>query len=195
MNKELIADIKKYVNYLTLPLEDHYYHHYHHALSVMERAVYLWTMEWCNSREIELLAISSLFHDVGFVITYEDNELFGAKIAQNYLRTILYPPEDIAVIEKIILATHPKKEPSNLLEKIIKDADMDNLGRDDFFDTGEKLRRERELIQHIKIRDPDWRHASLELLEWHSFYTATQRKERYAQLLENTNILKKELWG
>jgi hypothetical protein len=45
MKKELISDIKKYVNYLLIPLEDMYYHHYEHALSVMERSVYLATME------------------------------------------------------------------------------------------------------------------------------------------------------
>jgi len=37
MDKALISDIKKYVNYLLIPLENMYYHQYDHALSVMER--------------------------------------------------------------------------------------------------------------------------------------------------------------
>jgi len=118
MKKELISDIKNYVNYLMIPLDNLYYHHYEHALSVMERAIYLATMEWCNNEEIELLIIAALFHDTWFVIQYDDNEVFWAKIAQNYLKTILYPEEKIEIIQKIILATQPERKPKTLLKKL-----------------------------------------------------------------------------
>ncbi len=193
MNKELITDIKNYVNYLLLPLDGLYYHQYDHALSVMERAIYLWSVEGCSSDEIEMLAIAALFHDTGFVIQYDENEPIWAKIAQNYLRTVLYKEEKIKIIEDIILATIPPREPKNLLEKIIKDADMDNLGRDDFFDIAEKLKKERETIKQIKIRDPDWHHAALDVIQDHKFYTSTQIQERNQKLQENVEELKKQL--
>lgn len=193
MNLKLIKDIKNYVNYLMIPLEHMYYHHYDHALSVMERSIYLATMEWCSGEEIEMLAIAALFHDTGFVIQYENNEPFWAKIAKNYLQTILYPQDKIDIIEKIILVTDPKKTPNTLLEKIIKDADMDNLGRDDFFDISERLKHERETIKNIKIKDPEWHHASLDVVEWHKFYTGTQIAERSKKLKENIEKLKSEL--
>lgn len=193
MRKELISDIKKYVNYLLIPLEEMYYHHYEHALSVMERSIYLATMEGCSEDEIEMLVIAALFHDTGFVIQYDNNEGFWAKIAMNYLRTILYPDDKIKIIQNIILATTPTRKPTNLLEKIIKDADMDNLWREDFFDISEKLRKERETIKNIKIKDPDWHHASLDILKWHTFYTSTQMKERHKKLEENTQELKRQL--
>ena len=192
MNKRLISDIKKYVSYLMIPLEEMYYHQYEHALSVMERWIYLATMEWCSEEEIEIIAIAALFHDTGFVIQYENNETFGAKIAQNYLRTVLYPNEKIHIIQNIILATTPKNQPSNLLEKIIKDADMDNLGRDDFFDINKKIKKEVELMKNIKIKDPDWYHASLDVIEWNTFYTNTQIRERNENLIKNMNQLKKQ---
>ena len=193
MKKELVSDIKKYVNYLLMPLEEMYYHHYEHALSVMERSIYLATMEGCSEDEIEMLVIAALFHDTGFVIQYDNNEGFWAKIAMNYLRTILYPDDKIKIIQNIILATTPTRKPTNLLEKIIKDADMDNLWREDFFDISEKLRKERETIKNIKIKDPDWHHASLDILKWHTFYTSTQMKERHKKLEENTQELKRQL--
>jgi hypothetical protein len=41
MNKELIENVKNYVNILLSPLQHLYYHQYDHALDVMERAVEL----------------------------------------------------------------------------------------------------------------------------------------------------------
>jgi hypothetical protein len=46
----------------------------------------------------------------------------------------LYPKEKINIVENIILATIVTRQPNNILESIIKDADTDNLGRIDFFD-------------------------------------------------------------
>ena len=41
---------------------------------------------------------------------------------------MLYPEDRINRIEQIILATDPKyKQPKNIYEEIIKDADLDNL--------------------------------------------------------------------
>jgi hypothetical protein len=38
---KIIYKAKKYVNKLLVPLEQHYYHSYNHAIEVMERAIYL----------------------------------------------------------------------------------------------------------------------------------------------------------
>jgi len=189
-DNKFIKKIKKYVNRLLTPLEQHYYHQYNHALEVMERAVYLWRKEWISKDNIELLAIASLFHDTWFIIQYNDNEIFWAQIAENYLKTIIYPKEKIILIRELILATSPKyKDPKNILEKIIKDSDMDNLWRDDFFDKANKIKEEIEAIKKIKIKEPDWHHASLDLLYEHKFLTNTEIQERNNKLEENKKIL------
>lgn len=164
-DSDLIHDIKQFVNYLLLPLEDYYYHQYEHSISVMERSLYLAEKENVSEEDKEILAIASLFHDTGFVIQYDNNEYIGAKIARNYLKTNLYPEEKIRAIERLIIATIPDNEPENLLEKIIKDADLDNLGREDFLQTGEKVKKELETIKNIKIKDPEWQHAALQLIK------------------------------
>lgn len=185
-----ITDAMAYVNKLLLPLEGMYYHQYNHSLEVMDRAVYLWEKEWVPKKELELLALAGLFHDTWFVIQYDKNEALGAKIAQNYLRSILYPNKRIKVIEKLILATMPDyKDPKNLLEKIIKDADLDNLWRDDFMEHNKNVRKEIETIKEIKMKDPNWVHASLSLIKDYDFYTPTQQKERWKQKKENRKVL------
>lgn len=192
-DSDLIHDIKQFVNYLLLPLEDYYYHQYEHSISVMERSLYLAEKENVSEEDKEILAIASLFHDTGFVIQYDNNEYIGAKIARNYLKTNLYPEEKIRAIERLIIATIPDNEPENLLEKIIKDADLDNLGREDFLQTGEKVKKELETIKNIKIKDPEWQHAALQLIKWHKFYTNTQIQERGDTREKNEKELEKKL--
>ena len=191
MQKNTLDKAKKYINTLLTPLENHYYHKYEHALDVMERAMYLWEKEWLEKDEIEMLALAWLFHDSWFVIQYDDNEMLWAKIAKNYLRSILYPEDKIELIEELIIATDPAyKSPKNILEKIIKDADLDNLWREDFFEKANNLRKEIEIIKNIKIKDSKWRHWLVDVLYDNNIYTETQKKERQDKKDENKKIAK-----
>lgn len=192
INEKLLVDAKNYVNSILMPLENFYYHQYEHAIDVMQRAMYLWEKEWLNDDDIELLWLAWLFHDTGFTIQYDNNEYIWAKIARNYLKGRLYPDDKIDIIERIILATDPLYlQPKDIYESIIKDADLDNLWRDDFFDKWEKLKMELETIKKIKIKDPDWHHSSLDFLWNHKFYTKTQTLERGEMKKQNQEMLKK----
>lgn len=192
MNKLLLEQIEKYVNILLYPLENHYFHQFEHALDVKNRAIELWKKEWLKDEDVEILAISALFHDTGFIIQYDNNEYIWAKIARNYLKSILYPEERIVIIERLILATIPDyKKPIDILEKIIIDSDLDNLWRDDFFEKENNLKREIETIKKIKIKKPEWHHATLDLLNNYSYFSNTQKLERNKKKEENTKKLKK----
>jgi len=192
-NSKIIKKSKEYVNELLVPLENHYYHEYSHALEVMDRAMYIGKKEWLSDEDIEILGISWLFHDTWFIIQYEKNEIFWAKIAKNFLKSVLYPNDKIKKIEKIILATDIDYEPKNIYEKIIKDADLDSLWREDFFNKSDKLKLEIETIKNIKILDPDWQHWSIVFLKKHRYFTETQKKERKEKKEKNRKILEKNL--
>ena len=182
----ILKNAMKYVNILLVPLEQHYYHQYSHALEVMDRSIYLAKKEWLSDDEIEMIALAWVFHDTGFVIQYDDNEYIWAKIAKNYLKSILYPEDRIKIIEDAILSTLiGNKDPKNIYEKIIKDADLDNLWRDDFLDQSNNLRREIEAIKNIKLKDPDWMHWTITFLAEHKYFTHTQKTERSAKKKEN----------
>lgn len=193
-NNKILQRAKKYVNKLLVPLEKHYYHSYKHAIDVMERSIYLSEKEWLSEKDIEMMAIAWLFHDTGFVIQYDKNEPIWAKIAQNYLKSILYPIDRIKTIERLILATDPDyKNSTDIYEKIIKDSDMDNLGRKDFFEKSHSLKKEIEVIKNIKIKDPEWNHWLVELLKEHRFEAFTQKLERDGMKSENLKQMIDEL--
>ncbi len=186
MTEDILQNAKNYVNKLMFPLENHYYHSYDHALDVMERAIYLSKKEGLSESDIEIMWLAGIFHDAGFIIQYDKNEPIGAKIARNYLKSILYPEDKIQKIERIILATDPDYEkPKDIYEEIIKDSDMDNLGRDDFMEKNNNIKKELEIIKKIKIKDPEWKHASVQLLKEFKYKTNSQKYERNHQKVEN----------
>ncbi len=193
-NIKLINRAKRYVNKLLVPLEQHYYHSYNHAIEVMDRSIYLAKKEGLSEEDTEMLALAWLFHDTWFIIQYDKNEPIWAKIAANYLKSILYPEDRIKIIERLILATDPDyKTPVDIYETIIKDADMDNLWRDDFIEKAHKLKKEIEIIKDIKIKDPDWNHGLVDLLKEHQYKAFTQKVERDSKKNENLRKMLHEL--
>ncbi len=194
MAENILTNAKKYVNKLMMPLENHYYHSYDHALEVMNRAIYLSKQEWLSKEDVEMMWLAGIFHDSWFIIQYDKNEPIWAKIARNYLKSVLYPEERIQKIEQIILATDPDyTTPKDIYEEIIKDSDMDNLWRDDFIEKNNNIKKELEIIKKIKIKDPDWRHASVQLLKEYKYKTNSQRYERDHKKVENLKKMLHEL--
>lgn len=190
----IVEQAKKYVSELLISLENHYYHQYNHALEVMERAIYLWKKEWLNEDEIEILALAALFHDTWFIIQYDNNEFIWAKIAQNFLKSMLYSRDNIRKIEEIIMATDMNyKEPKNILEEIIKDADLDYLwkNKENFDKNSINLKKELEAIKNIKMLDPEWQHWTIKFLKEHKYYTKTQNIEREETKKQNQIELEK----
>lgn len=193
-DSKLINRAKRYVNKLLVPLEQHYYHSYNHAIEVMDRSIYLWKKEWLDDDELEVLWLAWLFHDTWFIIQYDKNEHLGAKIAENYLKSIMYSAWKIETIKRLILATDPDyKKPQDIYEKIIKDADMDNLWRDDFIEKSHSLKKELEVIKQIKIKDPEWNHWLVDLLKEHQYKAFTQKAERNEKKDENLKKMIHEL--
>ena len=192
MDKNLIKQIEKYVNTLLMPLENYSFHQFKHALEVKNRVIQLAKKEWLKEDETEIIIIAALFHDTGFIMKYDNNEYIWAKIAQNYLKSILYPMEKIDIVERLIMATKPDyRTPIDILEEIIKDADLDNLGRDDFFEKENNLKKEIETIKKITLKNIEWKYKSLEFIKNYSYFSKSQKEERNDKKIENEKKLEK----
>lgn len=163
-----------------------YYHNPSHTLQdVLPASIKLAEMESISSDDLFLLKVAILFHDTGFTEQYPNNEEIGARIARETLNHFDFSATQISRIEKMILATRVKTQGSkflqmagdDILEKIICDADLDNLGRDDFF---EKSRQLREEMLHFgrAMNDKDWNEYQFLILESHTYLTDAARKLR-----------------
>jgi len=170
---DIIQKAKKYVYNLTknilTPENWYYFHNMEHFEEVYQRSKYIADKLLIHEEEKENLAIASYFHDVWYIKQYYKNEPIWAEIAKQWLEEQKFPKKRIEKIQQLILATYPFAKPNNIHEMIIKDADLDNLWRDDFFEKAEAI----------------WK----ETLNMIQFYTPIQIEERQSKFIENKNKL------
>jgi len=109
-----------------------HYHNADHAVDVYTASKQLAQSEGIGDRETQLLLTAALFHDSGFLSGPKDHESKSCDNARLYLPNFGYTVEDIERICDIIMATKMPQSPHDHLGRIICDADLDYLGRNDF---------------------------------------------------------------
>ena len=149
--------------------------------------------EKISDHDRELLIAAAYFHDTGYIREYEKNEPIAARMAGRILRLIGYKPNEIKKIQKMILATDLACEPKTHLEKILCDADLDNLGREDFFKLDAKLREGRRIRGLDVSDDAKWYKGTLAVIQNHKYYTASQKTMREEGKHKNIKKLIKKL--
>lgn len=153
------------------------YHNIDHTLDVLDVAMNMGKIETLSSEEIHLLRIAVLFHDTGFVSTYQDHEVVGCDMAREYLPGFCFSQEQIELICGMIMSTKIPQRPNTRLEEIIADADLDYLGRDDVYTIAQKLHDEMKLLNML----PDerkWIPFQINFLVQHQYFTAYSKKNR-----------------
>lgn len=196
MISNTVLKAKEYVSKLISPLKEKWYefHNLDHTLSVYKRASYLAIQEWLDEEMQEIVQLAALFHDTWFVKQYDNNEPIWAEIAEKWLKEQNYPEDKIDIIKQTILATIPDdKEPESILQKIIKDADLDNLWNKSFTRCNLKLKQELESIKWLDISVNERLKNTYNFISWLKFHTQTQIKERQKTFEENKKILKNKI--
>lgn len=149
------------------------YHDLGHTLNVEKAAIRLGRLEGLNEEEMLLLRTAALFHDTGFIYTYDHNELHAVRLMEQMLPKYGFDENQIREIRGMILATAPDIEPVGLLQEILCDADHDYLGRADYYVVASKLRE--EMIAFGKdLSEEEWMQMQIRFLgQTHRFYTVT----------------------
>lgn len=153
------------------------YHNFRHAEDVLKTAGELSGLEGIASEDTFILETAALLHDYVFVIGAKDNEERSAEFARQYLPSIGYSKGETEKVAGLILATKVPTKPGSLLEQAICDADVDNLGRGDFIERSEEVRKEAGAEYGTK-----WLKGLIGFLESHRYYTKS------AQALRNKGV-------
>jgi uncharacterized protein len=166
-----------------------YYHSLAHTRDDVVPAVErLAAMEGVEGEALLLVRTAALFHDIGFIEQYNDHESVSVRIAEEALPNFGYNAGQIEAISNMIMATRLPQSPQNLLEEILADGDLDNLGRDDFVERSRLLRAEQETLG-ISASDEVWYQRQLEFVQHHEYFTAAARRLRDAKKEQNIKEL------
>jgi predicted metal-dependent HD superfamily phosphohydrolase len=169
-----------------------HYHGIQHTLDVVKAVERYALMEGVTDEGLFILKSAATYHDAGFVEKYDHNEPVGARMAEEILPQYGYTQDDIDKIKELIYVTQIPHQPKSLLEEIICDADLDYLGRDDFHEIADRLRR--ELKEHGKINsDRAWDEMQVKFLTMHKYFTATAKASREAKKQKNLEEVKERL--
>jgi uncharacterized protein len=172
---------------------DLYYHSVFHTLDVHDAAVRVAKEENINGHELLLLRTAAYFHDSGLTITYAGHEEASMEIARNYLPEFGYTKDEIELISEMILKTKLPQSAKTKLEQILCDADLDYLGRDDFFMIAHRLRCEWNIYAKPTTLK-EWYLIQALFLEKHEYFTESAKKLRCEKKNDNLQQVK-ELLG
>jgi uncharacterized protein len=144
---------------------------------VVPAAGRLAALEGVEGEPLLLLLTAAYYHDIGFVERCTDHEAIGVQIAAKVLSHFGFSSAEIEVISGIIMATRLPQSPSTLLEEIMVDADLDVLGRDDFWPLNRALRAEMAALGQ-SMTDEEWYRSQVEFVQTHRYFTAAARTLR-----------------
>ncbi|QNF34443.1 HD domain-containing protein [Adhaeribacter swui] len=163
--------------------EKYTYHHVAHTLDVLEQCTKIADLEGVVApEELFLLQVGALYHDMGFLYTYQGHEDKSCEIADVDLTNFGFSKPQKEVVFGLIKATQVPQNPQTKLEEIICDADLDYLGRPDFYAIGEGLYQE-FLWQGIVKNELDWNRVQVKFLKNHRYFTPSSiaRREKQKQ--------------
>lgn len=150
---------------------DDLYHNLSHTTEVVEVSDIIALDEKLSDDDKEILLIAAWFHDTGHFNCCYGHEDQSVKFAKEFLNNESYPKQKIDRIVGCIRATKIPQNPSNKLEQIICDADLQHLGMSDLEKRTKELRKEFEIKGIKKLNDIEWLKSSLEFLSNHKFFT------------------------
>ena len=169
-----------------------YHNLWHTEQVVLPAVVRLARLQEIPEINIKRIEVAAAFHDIGFIVTYQGHELAGIELANQVLPGYGFPPEIIEQVSGLVLATRLPQNPQNLLEEILADADLDVLGRDDFFEQNDALYRE-ILAFGNPVNRLQWLEGQVKFISGHEYFTAAARTTRGFQEKQYLAVLEERL--
>lgn len=158
--------------------QDIYYHTPAHTLDVMISAESIALNEGITDEKLlTRLRIATLFHDTGYLVSKSEHERFSCDIARKELAGLISDPNELDEICELIMATMIPQSAKNTLAMIICDADLDYLGRKDYYEIAEKLKDEFKQQGFIKS-DAQWFQMQIDFMKSHRYFTSTSQRLR-----------------
>lgn len=168
------------------------YHNYEHTRDVIDAAARIAREEKVPEHDLLLVKTAAIFHDVGYIFIRTGHEEKSCSIAKEMLSANGISSTDIDKVCDLIMATKVPQMPKDKLEEIICDADLDYLGRGDYFRISEKVFHEFKHYGIVKD-EKEWKQMQIKFFESHHYFTESSLKSRNKQKEENLRLIKQEI--
>ncbi|MDD2963871.1 MAG: hypothetical protein PHQ65_00755 [Bacteroidales bacterium] len=169
-----------------------FYHNMEHVMDVYRSVIRIGQSEKLDTTTLTALKTAALMHDAGMLKTYRGHEEAACGLVKLWLPQFNYTDSEMDYICKMILTTQLPQSASEIGEKILCDADLDYLGREDFFMIAHRLRFEWNNMGINRTTLKQWYELQIKFIEEHRYYTATNlrlREEGKQNNLEQIKIL------
>lgn len=194
MDNKLYKKIEEYVTELFVQnqIPALVFHNLGHTQTVVKRSQEIAGHYKVSENEMLILFASAWFHDTGHLFTEPaHHEKKSVEIMKKFMKDNVEEEATIRAIEECIMATRAPRNPKNLLEEIICDADTYHLGTKDF------KKRNQDVFEEFKLRlgETDFiqfNEGTIRMLENHHFYTNYCKELLDKRKKKNLKKLKKK---
>lgn len=166
------------------------YHSMGHTLDVHNSAVRIAELENVAAEDILILRTAALYHDSGMLITYTGHEEASIQIIRDVLPGFDYTKEEISRIEDMIHTTKLPQSAFERLSMILCDADLDYLGRNDYFMISHQLKYEWEALDINLMTLKQWYELQIKFVETHHYFTDAAMQTRQEKKIKNLSEIK-----
>jgi uncharacterized protein len=177
---------------LNKELPAHQYHNMAHIQDVFQASLTIAKAEQLSEDDTKLLRVAALFHDAGFIHSPKNHEEKGAEIAKEILPIHGFNQQQVEIIYNMILATKLPQSPVTKLEKVLCDADLDYLGRADFYEIGGRLYQEM-LEAGVVETEREWNIMQRTFLQSHRYHTNYSKSKRESPKQERLQEIMEKL--
>ena len=170
------------------------YHNLTHTRRVVKSIEILLKHSKLSESEKDILRLAGWLHDVGYTKGGTNHEQKSCEIAQEFLEKNGLEAQDIESVLSIIKATERYAEPTNEMEKIIRDADTSHFAKESYIEIATELRSELDELGMATFTNLEWTEANIKMFEQEHQYHTDFAKENWEKgKAKNLALLKKEL--
>jgi len=177
------------------PISELPYHNENHTLDVVREAVLFALTEEVEKEDILILSIAAAWHDVGFSISAIEHEEHSARLfnedfdkaqwkeirgsSREYITQMIHDTK----VHFLPMGSGSQQFARTDLSRYLLDADLSNLGREDFFESFAAL------LQETGAEEYTFSVATLGLISRHRWHTEAAELLRLEQEMRNAREL------
>ncbi len=149
------------------------FHNLNHTRYVVDKVKEIAGHYQLNDQDMLIVYMAAWFHDTGYLFAPPtEHEEKSVEVMKTFARENKLEFDLVSAVAACILVTKHPRNPQNLVQEIICDADTYNFGTKEFKDTNELVFEEFQNGSEIGLSRKNFDAGAINMLKHHQFYTS-----------------------